>query len=435
MLHTLVHAYYSLGYIGLFCIIAKLLLSAHLPDQNLESLWSYIMDSESLSPSALFNRSLDYASKALNLPAIEDHTQELLTQSLNDLESLRHQISDLSLFSPNEVFEDISTRDIIYLFVPYVFSEVQSRLRSIGRAARMNTVVQTEGYLRSFISLVENYEIIPEDERSLYSSKTTTVIDPAKRRDLKISQYKKEKDLRAGIEVIRKRGGQPSSDSPSSNFDLIASLLPKASKRVSDSDEQPLDSETDDVLRKTTCLLLRLTFVEAQKQLESLQQELEILRNAPPSPQLPSFSDLDGRDRQRESDGDLWKLDSPLVTSGKGPLLDSSGKPLRTFTILPSGAGERSRLQAQVFGPGHRLPTMSIDEYLEVERQRGNIITGGGAASRAAPTSSEKLAIDSEMDGTAGGETRAEEKRLKDESWARYVDEHPRGAGNTMNRG
>lgn len=154
VLHTLVHAYYSLGYIGLFCIIAKLLLSAHLPDQNLESLWSYIMDSESLSPSALFNRSLDYASKALNLPAIEDHTQELLTQSLNDLESLRHQISDLSLFSPNEVFEDISTRDIIYLFVPYVFSEVQSRLRSIGRAARMNTVVQTEVRLPQILHFV-----------------------------------------------------------------------------------------------------------------------------------------------------------------------------------------------------------------------------------------------------------------------------------------
>lgn len=58
-----------------------------------------------------------------------------------------------------------------------------------------------QSYLKSFISLVENYEIIPEDERSLYSRKTTTVIDPAKRRDLKISQYKKEKDLRAGIEV------------------------------------------------------------------------------------------------------------------------------------------------------------------------------------------------------------------------------------------
>lgn len=53
-------------------------------------------------------------------------------------------------------------------------------------------------------------------------------------------------------------------------------------------------------------------------------------------------------------------------------------QPLRPFTILPSDAGERARLQSQVFGPGHRLPTMSIDEYLEIERQNGNILTGGG---------------------------------------------------------
>jgi len=39
------------------------------------------------------------------------------------------------------------------------------------------------------------------------------------------------------------------------------------------------------------------------------------------------------------------------------------------------------------------------------------------------------------MDGTAEGELKAEEKRKKDESWAMYTDENPRGAGNTMNRG
>jgi len=78
---------------------------------------------------------------------------------------------------------------------------------------------------------------------------------------------------------------------------------------------------------------------------------------------------------------------------------------------------------------------MSIDEYLEIERQRGNIITGGGAASQAAPTSSEQLALESEMDGTREGEEKEEMKRQKDENWARYTDENPRGAGNTMNRG
>ena len=95
---------------------------------------------------------------------------------------------------------------------------------------------------------------------------------------------------------------------------------------------------------------------------------------------------------------------------------------------------------------------MTIDEYLEIERQRGNIISGGGYVSMlsfiahsssliASPqseaelTTSEQLALDSEMDGTLFGAGREEEKRQKDETWARYTDTHPKGAGNTMNRG
>lgn len=50
-------------------------------------------------------------------------------------------------------------------------------------------------------------------------------------------------------------------------------------------------------------------------------------------------------------------------------------------------------------------------------------------------TSSEQLAIDSEMEGTVFGEMKSEEKRQKDEQWAQFKDANPRGAGNTMNRG
>lgn len=135
-----------------------------------------------------------------------------------------------------------------------------------------------------------------------------------------------------------------------------------------------------------------------------------------------------------------------------------SSKPLQPFTILPAGSSDRARFQSQVFGPGHRLPTMSIDEYLQIERERGNILTGGGYVeafafpsitsgltsllifpyrpqSEQEPTSSEQLTLDAEQDGTAFADEQAEAKRLKDENWARYTDENPKGAGNTMNRG
>ncbi|KAF5380918.1 hypothetical protein D9615_004167 [Tricholomella constricta] len=388
----------------------------------------------------LFTRSLSAASKALNSPTIDDSTQEFVRASLKDLTTLSARITGLSLFSPNETLEDISTTDLVYLLVPYVLSEVRGRVRTTEREERISMLKQAQKDLRSFLLYLENYEVVPEEERALQERKASAIADPAKRRELKIKQYQMEKHLRARIEAIRKRRRQvPLSDDAPTDFDLIASLLPsKLSSKSTDDDDEP-DSDTDNILREATLLLLRLFHAQSHSTLESMDQELELLLNAPPSPPRNSYPGTDDRrGKGRETDSDMWKLDAPrssLGPDGKGPLLDPSGKPLRPFTILPSDAADRARIQAQVFGPGHRLPTMSIDEYLQIERERGNIITGGGPASEAAPTSSEQLALEAEMDGTRDGEDKEEAKRQKDENWARYTDENPKGAGNTMNRG
>ncbi|KAG6868814.1 hypothetical protein C0993_009696 [Termitomyces sp. T159_Od127] len=388
---------------------------------------------------ALFAQSLSSASKVSNLPIAGDDTQELVQSTLKDILTLSSRIAGLSLFSPNEILEDISTTDLVYLLIPYVLSEVRGRVRTTEREERIVVLQQTQKDLKTFLSCLENYEIVPQDERRLYDRRTFTIADPAKRRELKIKQYKKEKDLKTRIEDLRKRRRQtPFSDDAATDFDLIASLLPSSVRSAAD-EEDDIDSETEDILRETTLLLLRLKYAQTQSQVERLEQELELLAKAPPSPPRPSYQEADDRRTKiRENDNDMWKLDAPqssLGADGKGPLLDSSGKVLRPFTILPSNAAERARLQQQVFGPGYRLPTMSIDEYLKIEKERGNIITGGGPASETAPTSSEQLALDAEMDGTLDGEEKSETKRLKDENWARFTDENPRGAGNTMNRG
>ncbi|KAJ7583052.1 serine/threonine protein phosphatase PP2A-associated protein [Mycena floridula] len=382
-----------------------------------------------------YSRALAAAAKASRLPTIEDHTQDLIRSSLTDLATLQSRILGLALFSPNETLEDISTRDLIYLSVSYVLSEVEGRVRTTVKDERLVALDRCSRHLHTFLSHLENFGIIPEEERTLFGKKASAA--PANRRELKIKQYKKEKDLRVRIETIRKRRDQrPIQDEVPSDFDLISSLLPSTDLSYDGDDED--DSDTDEVLREAMLLLFRLFFAQAQSQLESMEQELQLLRTAPnmsPSPR-PGDND-DRRSRQRDADNDMWKIDAPsgLGTDGKGPLMDSTGKPLRPFTILPSGSADRERLQAQVFASGHRLPTMSIDEYLEIERQRGNIITGGGKASETAPTSSEELALAAEMDGTAEGREKEEEKRLKDENWASFTDANPRGAGNTMNRG
>ncbi|KAL1944802.1 hypothetical protein VTO73DRAFT_3232 [Trametes versicolor] len=390
---------------------------------------------DELPLSALFRRALASAAKAFDLPTIEDGTQELVRSSLSDLRQCSVGISKLALFSPNEQLADIPTRDLVYLLVPYVMSEVQSRVRAIEREDRLELVKEVKRCLEAYIHYLEQYEIVSGEDKDLYGRPASSVTDPAKRRELKIKQYKREKEIKAKIEVARKRTNQSAAE-PISNLELIASILPDPSQKSADSGEDP-DADTEEVLRDAVILLLRLIYAEAQTQLERTNEELELLRNAPtlPPQRLPVE---DARLGKKPETDDMWRLDGPLNKGGpdgKGPLLDQQGKPLRPFVLLGQNAADRARLQAQVFQPGHRLPTMSVDEYLQIEQQRGNVITGGGAASENEPTSKEQLAMDAEQDGAAFGEEKAEEKRQKDESWAQFTDSNPKGAGNTMNRG
>ncbi|KAH9843159.1 TAP42-like protein [Rhodofomes roseus] len=385
--------------------------------------------------STLFHRALSAIGKATNMPTVQDETQELVRSTVADLRTLQLRTTALSLFSENELLEDIATKDLVYLLVPYALAEALGRVRTVDPEERLDRAVYSQRLYRTFLSSLETYGIVPEPEKALYTQPASSVADAQKRRELKIKQYQKEKEIKTRIQEVRKRRnhGAPVSE-PSSDLELIASLLPDSSVKPSGLDDDDDDDDTEDILREATLLLLRLTYGQAHAQLQSLEQEIRLLRSAPSRPL--EASDDPRRSKDRENN-DMWRLDAPLPQGGpdgKGPLTDSSGKPLRPFTILPSSPN-REQLRQQVFHPDHRLPTMTIDEYLELEQQRGNIITGGGPASEARLTTKEQLALDSEQDGALFGEEKEEEKRQKDEKWAQYTDTHPKGAGNTLNRG
>jgi len=80
-----------------------------------------------------------------------DLFQELVAGTLKDLQALRSSIEALSIFSPGETLEDIPTGDLIYLFVPYVFSEVQGRVKTTTRVHRMNLLIETKVRVFCFI--------------------------------------------------------------------------------------------------------------------------------------------------------------------------------------------------------------------------------------------------------------------------------------------
>lgn len=195
-----------------------------------------------------------------------------------------------------------------------------------------------------------------------------------------------------------------------------------------------VNPEEKDVRSATLALLSLLSALTTGAQANTAM-ELELLRHAPPEPQQGPLEDP--RARRHDEEDAAWRLDRPAPGAAKPKdLISGGGRVLRPFTILPSmGAlSDRERLHSEVFRSSHRLPTMTIDEYLAEEQRRGNVITGGGQASYDAPTESELMELEGEMDNFAA-EDAQEKKRQKDENWARFADDNRKGAGNTMNKG
>ncbi|KAK1759347.1 TAP42-like protein [Echria macrotheca] len=325
---------------------------------------------------------------------------------------------NLSLFSPNETLDDISTSDLPYLQTKYHIGKLLSGMpfqpgETTSRIAVIRDAKESfVGFLEQLDSygllapahkkLLERYGEDP-DNFSMVASK-----DPASRRDVKIASFKTEKELRAKMEFLRNRPGY--------------------------GDPESGEGGDEEIVRETQLATIAFQTHLAFQELESLNEELAMLSHAEATqrqagPANGAAAGVRGGDPSRERppedpSGYSDRLDLPLRQMGRGigaggPLLSKQGKPLQPFTLV----GSRQELAKGVFRPGHNLPTMSIDEYLEEERRRGGIIEGGGEASGQRPEPDEDNI------------EKADAETMKAREWDEFTEANARGSGNTLNRG
>jgi immunoglobulin-binding protein 1 len=171
----------------------------------------------------------------------------------------------------------------------------------------------------------------------------------------------------------------------------------------------------DDAVRELQLTNISLYTHNTFQSLESINRELDVLAMAPPpSAPTPQALERDYRERAGLRSGSEYseRLDrrDVLTSANAGPILSAAGKPLRPFTLLDS----RQTLKNGVFKPGHNLPTMTIDEYLEEERARGGIIEGGGEASGIVPEPDEDNI------------EKADEETMKAREWDEFVESNPK---------
>ncbi len=126
-------------------------------------------------------------------------------------------------------------------------------------------------------------------------------------------------------------------------------LLPSGAGSRPSEDEEELDFEVEDALREAILVLLRLLYTQAQTRMDNVEQEFDLLRNAPATDRTP-VEDVP-REQRRTADDNMWKVE-PLQpidhgVDGKGPLIDSSGK----VRFAPCTFNDVSPYDHSLFGP------------------------------------------------------------------------------------
>ncbi|KAF3483665.1 uncharacterized protein GIQ15_02989 [Arthroderma uncinatum] len=304
--------------------------------------------------------------------------REQLNNAISAFEQCQKLIQQLSLFSPNESLEDVTTGDLQFLTVPYLLAELLQR--SYG-ADRIKTLQQTREEYEKYLESLDQYGLLSPSDKKLYeqyleqpdSFSLTPTNDVSARRQVKITRFREEKELKQKLEYL----------------------------------SQNKDSQHNDEDISLDMLSQELSMLKAAQSLPPVQRTDE---------RKPGLSD------GKES-GYSDRLDMIGSQPGRGQysgvLLSRDGKPLQPFTLT----SRRTDVQRGVFRSGHNLPTMSIDEYLEEERRRGGIIEGGG----------EQSGIPKEVD--EDDFEKADEETIKARAWDEFTEANPKGSGNTLNRG
>lgn len=118
---------------------------------------------------------------------------------------MQGRVDILGLFSTNEDWEDVNSTDAAYLLLPYTQSLVMQRQRATRRLGRLRVIAQAEALMKTFTKTTDSLGIIPDDERKLFGKKGRSFIlpigDAGKKRELKIKQYQREKEMKEILQV------------------------------------------------------------------------------------------------------------------------------------------------------------------------------------------------------------------------------------------
>ena len=323
-------------------------------------------------------------------------------------EDLVKLIQHENLFSPNEEISDIDPKHLKFLLLPYYQAETLFRLMD-DRKKRVQSAKQ---FYDEFLKLMNHYELLDEVSKKVWKAsihpeeaRSAPKLSAMDERAEKIEEHKRKKLIEQKIEKLK-------------------------------------DSEDDDDIKEFWMNMLYMAILKAISGLRSIDLEFQLLvyRDSLPQDQRGPSQPPDGPKKPLQTfhipKGGLEGMPymfgdaeahaaqpNPNATSGSsvvktyqetGERLNVTAK-LKDFNDM---AQLRDKYKAQVFQPGWAQPTMSLEEFGEMEYQ--NMME---RENRERELKQEEEAKDDE--------TREEEERQSTMRSDNMKDDIPKGYGNT----
>lgn len=303
--------------------------------------------------------------------------QERLQRAIRSLESASRRVAQLELFSRNEELEEVCTSELKYLLLPALLGALT--LKQTSRERRLEIVQTARAYFLDYLQRCKNYSVskfhMPkaceesEEEHPVLSAPPglgqPNLVAMAAQRQAKIERFRQKKELESQMEIAKKAVDSGQAD--------------------------------EDATRHFYLLQLRRWINLSLEEVESIDQELPILRNM----------------------GVLQRSTPPTQ-----PIRP----PMKPFILT------KDTVQAQVFGAGYpSLPTMTVDEWYS-QHQKHGVLPDQGIPRRVAVEDRDAAEVQEE-EKERQDERDDEESLRKARSWDDYKDSHRRGYGNRHNMG
>ncbi|NXH23753.1 IGBP1 protein, partial [Myiagra hebetior] len=312
--------------------------------------------------------------------------QEKVRQGLDALQRAVAMVAQLELFSENEELEEIASADLKFLLLPALLGALT--LKQVDLSRRKEHLEAAREHFLRFLRLCRSYglgsfQLSPGTASEEGAGSPSAPRDPAQpnlvamamSRTAKIERYKQKKELE----------------------NKLASMRSSVESGTADEDQ----------IREFYVLQIQKWIGTSLEEIESIEQELVILRSRDAVRQAPAGS--------------------------RGPSRPARA-PVKPFILT------RDAAQARVFGAGYPgVPSMTVNDWYEQRQRQGASSQQGFGEPGSPPCPSTPAGASDEELQKQQQETEEEEDDeealQKARDWDDWKDTHPRGYGNRHNMG